>query len=149
MLRVRPSAWWADRATVEDENGVLTRVRTSSWKEAAAFELDGRPYTVRRVGWPGVFTLRREGQEVATARRLSWFNSRIELTVEGATYGLKLRSLFRSEYVLSRRGRRIGSVRLTSWWTRRAEADFPDEIPRDVQVFAIWLVLAMWKRASN
>ena len=149
MLRARSSAWWADRIAVEDDGGVLTTIKTSSWKEAATFDLDGRSYTVRKVGWPGVFTLRQDGREVASARKLGWFSSRIEVRVGRSTYGMKLRSIFSSTYDLLHRGRKVGHVRSTSWWTRRAEADLPDELATDVQVFTLWLVLAMWKRATN
>ena len=134
---------------MEDDGGGLTTIRTSSWKEAATFDLDGRSYTVRKVGWPGFFTLRQDGTEVASARKLGWFSSRIELRVGRSTYGIKLRSIFSSTYELRHRGRKVGSIRSTSWWTRRAEADLPDELAPDAKVFTVWIVLAMWKRAES
>ncbi|MEM6673415.1 MAG: hypothetical protein AAF726_11270 [Planctomycetota bacterium] len=149
MLRVTPSAWTYTRATVEDESGFLTRLKTSSWKESATFELGGRSHTIRRTGWPAIFTLRQDHVEIASARKLGWFTSRIELMVNGVSYELKLRSLFSSAYELLQRGETVGSVRGTSWWNRRAEADLPDDLPPEVQVFTIWVVLAMWRRAES
>jgi hypothetical protein len=46
-------------------------------------------------------------------------------------------------------GKQIGSVYPEHALTRKAVIDFPEEIPLVVRVFMFWLVVILWKRASD
>jgi hypothetical protein len=62
---------------------------------------------------------------------------------------LSVPRIFARAFGLFENGQQIGTMSPVSMWGRTARADFPANIPRDVQVFLIWLVLILWCRAVS
>ncbi len=60
---------------------------------------------------------------------------------------MKKESAWRSAFVLSRNGvGLVGSVRRKGLFERERTVDLPEELPLEVRVFAVWLVVVLWKR---
>lgn len=92
-----------------------------------------------------------DGQELAVARKPSIFTRQIEMRWgEGATLQMEGEHAFtRRMKVMTTDGARVGSIVPDSIFSRKATLDFPDEVPLQVVLFALWLAALMWRRASN
>lgn len=65
-------------------------------------------------------------------------------------YELKHESTWSSAFVLSRNGiGRVGSIKRKGFIKRERTVELPEELPLEVRVFIIWLVVILWKRAES
>lgn len=118
--------------------------------EAGSFELNGYTYAVGRDGWAsGAFYVRVEDLVVARAVKPSAFKRRFEIEFEQRQLTLAAASWPGSTFQLTEGDTVLGGIRRGSWWKRGAIATLPDEFPSEVQVFILWLVHVMWKRAED
>ena len=108
----------------------------------------GQRYRIRRAGvLRDTFTLVADGAPIAHATQRDPL--RRQFTVEAGERQLSLRaeSLVRSGYLLLEGDRVVGALRPTGRLRRGIEADLPDELPLEVGVFLLWVVLLLWRRS--
>jgi hypothetical protein len=148
MLQAAPTSWWGSRYAVRDDGEPLTELAFTSLREGGGFTLGGVPYTLRREGVAGNFVLQDpSGVAAAQARKESAFRRRFELEHPGGGLRVESTSVWgRSYRVLGPEGRQLGEVRWRSFWRREVDATLPDDLPRHIQVFVLWLVLLMIRR---
>ena len=147
MLYVKPAKWWSEVYEIVDDSRRLTEVNIRWSREAGSFTLDGDTFDVGREGWmSGDYFLERGGTRIARADKPSAWHRRFTVHVQGTKFELTATSAFSRKFVLKKGGRAIGTVEPESCWNRRAIVDLPDELPVEVRVFLVWLVLVMWKR---
>lgn len=150
MLRVAPKSWWSQVYRITEDGVDLTEVNIRWVREAGSFRLGAESYEVGRAGWvSGDFFVERRGNRLASASKPSPWTRRFVVRLQGQEYELAPRSAFSRTFDLMRGGLSIGSIRPDAWWSRRATVHLPADLPLEVRVFVIWLVLVMWKRQSN
>ena len=57
--------------------------------------------------------------------------------------------VFRRSFVLEENDRAVGSLAPVAIITRKARAEFPDDVALPVRIVMIWLALLMWKREAD
>lgn len=147
MLHARPKGFLSSDYVIEEEGRAVAALDLSVWRERGTLELDEGTFSLSREGLlRGVFTLEGQGRTVARATKPSVLRSTFELRVGGERYHLGRRSIFGRAFDLESRGRVIGSIRPTSFLSRSADVDLPRDWSLATRLFAVWLVLVMWRR---
>ena len=150
MLRVQPKSWWSEVYRVSEDGREVTEVNIRWMREAGTFAIGPDRFQVGREGWmSGDFYVARGGTRLASASKPSALYRRFEVRVQGQSYTLAPRSAFTRTFDLARGGHSVGSVRPEAWWSRKATAHLPEDLPLEVRVFLVWLVLVMWKRSRD
>ncbi|MDX6382172.1 MAG: hypothetical protein QOI57_3196 [Rubrobacteraceae bacterium] len=84
------------------------------------------------------------------AEKQSAWKDRFVFEHGGNRYELKKESAWRSAFVLSRDGiGLVGSVRRKGFFNREWIVDVPEELPLEMRVFVVWLVVILWKREDS
>ena len=153
MLRAVPDGWFSYDFTVFDRAGApVARADLSNWLETAKITVGEARYEAHRKGWASKeFVLEQEdGRVVAIAEKPSGWRSRLVFEHGGNRYELKHESAWSSAFVLSRDGiGPVGSVKREGFFKREWTAELSEELPLEVRVFVMWLVILLWKRAES
>jgi hypothetical protein len=131
-------------------DGALAAVIACSrmW-ERATITIDGVDYAAAREGkMSGAFYLEADGNRVASTQKPSLKGRQFTVQVGERTLTLKSASVFGRSYVLTENGVQIGVLRPLGWLSRQWQAEFPDDLAFPVQVFLVWLVIVLWRRAQ-
>lgn len=149
-LTLRPRRWfsWDFRVLAGDEDIALI---DGHWlRERASFTLGDETFEVRRTSvMRGTFVLERSGEPLAEATKGSALRRAFDVRVGAERYELRAVSIFRREFRLFRGGIPVGVIRPVSAFRREAIAQLPDRMPLPVQLFLLFLVRVLWKRASD
>ena len=153
MLRAVPDGWFSYNFTVFDRGGTpVARVDLSNWRETAKITLgESRYEACRKGGMSKEFVLQKEdGQVVAVAEKPSGWRDRLVFEHGANRYELKHESTWSNAFVLSRDGVGwVGSVKRKGFFKREWTVELPEELPLEVRVFLMWLVVILWKRAES
>lgn len=150
MLTLVPKSWFSWDFRVIADGADIALIDRHSFRERASFTLDGKEYVIRRTSMVrGTFVLEHSGQVLAEASKPSSFRRLFELSVGSASYTLKAVSSLRREFGLFSGSASIARIRPVSAFGRKAIAEFRAGIPREVQLFAVFLVLILWKRVAD
>lgn len=151
MLRAVPDGKFSNNFIIFDRGGTpVARADLSNWRETAKLEIRGTRYEAHSKGRAGKeFVLEKEyGPIVAVAEKPSIWRNRFVFEHAGNRYELKKESVWGSAFVLWRDGvGMIGSVRSNGLFKREWIAELPEELPLEVRVFIVWLMVILWKRA--
>ena len=149
-MTVAPTNWYSWDFRVMNGDRTLAVLDLSSWRERAEIQIEDRTHRVfRERAMSGDFILEMGGQILARATKPSVFRETMIIRADGREYTLRKLSVWRRAFVLMDGDRQIGSISPDSVWTRHATADLPADWPLPVKAFAIWLVIILWRRASN
>lgn len=150
MLRAVPKSWFSSEYRVLENNATVAIIDLSWWREAGELTVGGSTYRVYREGlMSGPFVLESGGAIIARAEKPRAFYRSFLVEHDEKEYTLEAESALYRKFVLSEGGERIGSVYPEHALTRKAVVDFPEEIPLAVRIFMFWLVMILWKRASD
>jgi hypothetical protein len=151
MLRAVPKSWFSPGYKLLENNNTIAIVEISRWREAGELIIRGSTYRVYRQGlMSGFFVLEDDaGSILARAEKPSALYRSFLVEHGGKTYTLEAESSLFRKFILSDGGRQIGSVYPESALTRKSVVDLPEEIPLAVRAFMFWLVMILWKRASD
>ena len=150
MLTLIPDSWFSWNFRVLRNDADLTVIRRDWFRERGTFEIRGVLYAIRRTSWiRSTFALERDGHAIAEASKPSSFRRLFDITADGNRLELRPASWFGREFQLYRGTELLGVVRPNSFWSRTATADLLDSIALPIQLFTIFLVLVLWKRASD
>ena len=154
MLRAVPDGWFSYDFTVFDRTGTpLARADLSNWRETAKLEVGGTPYEAhRKKEWASKeFVLEKEdGLVVAVAEKPSAWKDRFVFEHGDNRYELEKESVWGSAFVIRREGAGpVGFVRSKGIFKREWAVELPEELPPEVRVFVVWLVVLLWKRAAS
>jgi hypothetical protein len=128
---------------------IVASLRMSLWTEGCDFTIAGHQFAIRRVSlWKDGFQLFAGDQSVCEVKRGFW-SRRFELSAIEEKWVLQPAGWFTRNYQLLRGDCVVGSIRPVGWFTRKRIADFADEVPPPVQVFAIFLVLVVSQRQQR
>lgn len=149
MLKVVPNSFCSWSFRVEDFEGAVEQIDMAWVREHAEVTIGDDRYRVTKTApFGGGFEMTRDGQVVASAGKRMMVRT-FDVQAGERHFELSALSIFGRAFGLFENGQQIGTMSPVSMWGRTARADFPDDIPRDVQVFLIWLVLILWRRAAS
>jgi hypothetical protein len=149
-MTMAPKRWYSWDYTVTSGDKTLATLDLSSWRERAEIVIGDSTYRVFREGsFSGDFIIERGGQERARATKPSAFRNTFIVHYNGRDYTLRKESVWRRTFVLMDDDRVIGVIKPERSWSRRADADLPDEWPAAIKAFVIWLVIILWKREAD
>jgi hypothetical protein len=136
---------------VREDGEPLTELSFRNLREGGDCTLGGVPYTLRREGVAGEFVMEEPGGvEAARAKKPNALQRRFELRYPGGSLRVESTSGWGKSYrVIGADGRQVGEVRRRSMWRRQVDAALPDEVPPQVRVFVLWLVLLMLRRDES
>ena len=150
MLQAVPTHWFSWDFIVTQGSEVLANIDISWWHEKGVLTIEGKRYRVYREGFAsGDFVLESPDMIVARARKPSAFRRAFIIEHGGRQYTLRANRPFRGAFQLLDGETEIGSISPEGFLTRRAAVVMPQDMPLSVQVFAVWLVLSLWKRDAH
>jgi hypothetical protein len=151
MLRAVPDGWFSYNFTVFDRSGTpVARADLSKWLwlETAKLEISATSYEAysKRLAHKEFLLEKEDGRVVAVAEKPSFWRNRRVIEHAGNRYELKKESAWRNTFVLWRDGvGPIGSVRSNGVFKREWTVELREELPMEVGVFVMWLMVIMWK----
>ena len=149
MLSAIPISWCSWSYQIEDLSQAVATIDMAWIRERADVRIGDAEYKLGRYAFVGgTFELSHEGELLAKATKRALVRS-FDIEAGDRRFTLSAISLFGRAMGLYENGEPIGEMAPTGIWTRRARVDFPDDIPLDVRVFLIWLVLILWRRAAS
>jgi hypothetical protein len=83
----------------------------------------------------------------ATKRGL--FSQSFDINYDEHAFILKSKSIFTRAFELWKDDTVVGTILPQSAFSRKIDADLPADLPLAVQVFILWLVILLWKRAAS
>ena len=157
MFDVAPDGWSWSRYSVRRDGQVVARLTFRAMREAGDIVVDGERHEVRRERAGGGRWLLRPviegapGRAVAVAEKPSAWRHRFVVRAPGRSTALHVQrpSALRRTYEVREADRVIGRLRQVSMWRRRISVDLPDDLPPQVQVFVVWLVLLLFRRDDS
>ena len=150
MLQLVPESWLTWNFDVLENDHQVAQIRTSTLPESGTFSIQGSDYRAYREGmFSGEFFLESDGQTIARAQKPSAFVNTFEIRHADRSYTLKKESFVGRSFVLLQGDLEVGSIRRESLLNRKAAVSLPDNMPRPVQVFVMWLTIILWRREAN
>src|SRR5262245_16716675 len=150
MLKLVPKNWFSWDFRVLQGGQEIALIDRHWFQEKASYSLAGRTYEVRRTSvLHGTFVLEHANMVLALANKPSAFHRAYDITIGAEQYRLEAAAVARREFHLLQGGVTVGSVRPDSFLRRSATAQLPAKLPQEVQLFLIFLVLNLWKRAAD
>jgi hypothetical protein len=150
MLRAVPKGWFSSGYEVLENNAVVAVIDPSWTREAAELNIQGATYRAYREGlMSGAFLLESGSALLARAVKPSAFFRSFEVEHAGKQYTLEAESAAYRKFVLTEAGTEVGSIYPETWVTRKAIVDLPETISLPGRVFMFWLVMILWRRASE
>lgn len=115
-------------------------------REGCAFTVGGHSYRISRERSKR-FRLDGPGGEAAVAERDG--GRRWRITSPAGSFELVKPSFWRSAWELHANGRPVGRIEHEGGFGRSSKADLPAEVPRELRVFAFYVVLMVWEREAT
>jgi len=136
---------------IVDGPGYLANLNFNWFTESGHVLINGTRYHVQKQAmFAGHWLLLLEGKQSATAQKSNAIQRKIEIEDAGGRYLLRADSAFRRVFCLEHEGSLAASFTPNHPLTRRARIAIHDErLKTPTVLFAFWLVVLMWRRASN
>lgn len=148
-ITATPASWISYAYDVLGNGVKLCTVNVGWLRDVGQFELEGVTHQIRREPMWGDWVLTARGREVARANKPSAMFRSFTLTTAGRSYTLSALSAFGRSFTLEEGDETVGHVSPAGWFTRKIKTHFPPDMPLAAKVFAIWLVVIMWKRGDE
>lgn len=144
MLRARRRGMFRREYEISSAGEVVTSL-LGGRRESCEFSLSGTDFRIERDGRRR-FLLHGPDGRVATAER----RTGREWAIQAATGNLKLvkPSIWRSGWEVRQRGASKGEIRHDGPFKSTYTADVPDDVPSQVAVFALYVILVIFERAA-
>ena len=149
MWSIVPTGWFSWDCVVQDSTQqTIAELNLSPWRERGAICVGEVEHKISRQG-AGVFVLQEGESVLARAEKPGFFSGTFRIEYTEKQYTLESRSVWRRERVLYEEGKEIGTIIPEGAFTRRARAEFPDDMPLVLKLFVVWLTMLLWKRQSD
>lgn len=149
MIQVVPRSLFSWNFLIKVEDTPVAELDMSSWRERGSLSVEQQDFEIYRRGLlDGTIVLEKDGEEVASASRTSLFQSSFTLRLEADRYYIKRSFLGRTISCSTDIGQ-VGLIARRSWFSRKYQADLPEELSLPLKVFVIWLALLLHKRDSD
>jgi hypothetical protein len=149
MLDATPRGLFTWGFTVRQGVDAVAEIDPSWFGESAEIRAGGQTYSAYRESLlGGTFVLQSGERLVARARKASAFVRAFDIDLSGRPLELKATSVWSREFGLFEGGVQVGRIGPAAWFGRRAVIDLPPGISLPAQLFLLWLVLVLWRRAD-
>jgi hypothetical protein len=151
MLRAERRGFFSTGYSIVREDGAAVGSIDWAWfKEAANVVVEGRSYRFYRQGnFQSTFTLEHADKTLAKARSAGLCSRAFQINSNGDSWQLKADSCWGFAFGVYREDVQIGGICPAGWTSRTFSVDLPPEVPLPVQVFLLWLVLVLKRRADQ
>ncbi len=149
MLRAEPNSAFSWDFTVYDDGTPVAELDLAWIREAGDVMIGEVACSMYREEMFGAFVLEAGGFPLVRAVKPSAFLREFEITYDDRQYVLKAESAFLRAFALFEGEVRIGRIEPDHMFTRKMTVDLPETMPLAVRAFIVWLVIVMWKRASQ
>lgn len=150
MLRSIPKRWFSWDCRIEEDGVEVALLDLSALRDAANFDLDGRPWQIRREGLVrGDWLLQSDGQIVARATKPSAFTREFEVVADNRRMLLRPVGIARRAFELRHGDTVIGGMAPVGLFRRSADIALPEELQLATRIFLAFLVLTQWRRAQR
>jgi len=150
VLRAEPLGWASfgiRNLSILSGDEELTQLKISAFKRKGSFDLDGEAFTIEPVGFLRVNAVLKQGAAViARVRKTSILRRRFEISSAGHRLVLESRSWTGREYVLLLGSQEVGGIQREGFTGRKLLLEFPDDVPRFLQVFLAYVVASQARR---
>lgn len=120
----------------------------SFWRERGEATIDGEVFRFYRENLAsGKFIIDTGGRPIAKAVKQSALKRAFEVETNEKRFILKPKSALSRTFVLQHGDRTVGTIAPLRALSRKITANLPDDLSMPVQIFILWLVILMWKRA--
>ena len=149
MLNAVPKSIFSWGYHVYSHGEFLADIDMAWVREGGSFSYNGREYNLQKEGvFSGHFCLECDGIVAAEAQKTAMVR-RFEVSFGGMRYDLSAASPFTRRFVLKMDDRMVGQIAPAGFFTRKCNIDLPADIPVPGQLFMLWLVILMWRRAAQ
>ena len=149
MLSATPRGLFTWGFTVRQGGNTIAEIDPSWLGERAEIRAGGQTYAAYRESLlAGTFVLQSGERALARAQKASAFLRAFDIDLAGRPLELKATSFWTREFVLFEGGVPVGRIAPAGWFGRRAVIDPPPDVPLPAQLFLLWLVLVLWRRAA-
>jgi hypothetical protein len=149
VLDAMPRGLFSWGFTVRQDGDTIADIDPSWFGERAEVRAGGQTYSAYRQGLlAGTFVLQSGERALARVRKASAFLRAFDIDLAGRPLELKATSFWTREFVLFEGGVPVGRIAPAGWFGRRAVIDPPPDVPLPAQLFLLWLVLVLWRRAD-
>lgn len=147
MIHAIPMGLCSWDFSLEGEN-LHGETRINFFTENGTIRVNGEAFEVRKQGMlSGQWALEHHGETLVTAQKETAFTRTITFTAPGGAHRLQAESMVGRSMVLTSPGSTV-HIAPDHPFTRRAHLSGAGQDPR-VTLFAFWLTILLWKRASN
>jgi hypothetical protein len=149
VLTITGKGFFSRTLDVRDGIAPVAEISMSSFGERAELRIGTELYEARRVGWiNSALVLERQGMEIARAEPEGIFRRAYHIRTNRATFTLKPQGFMRTNYILIDGDTNVGAVQRAGFFRTSLEAAFRPEVDRALQVFTIWVVALLQRRAA-
>ncbi|WP_394541302.1 hypothetical protein PRJ39_13090 [Lysobacter enzymogenes] len=118
--------------------------------DQGAIAIEGTRLEIRKEGWVNAnWTLEREGNVVAVAKRRSLLGRSFDLTCSGQALLLKPQTLLVRDYHLLLGDAVVGTIEPEHPLTRKARVQCDAVVAETIQLFSFWLVAMVWRSTTD
>ncbi|MEI2431149.1 hypothetical protein RDV84_13055 [Lysobacter yananisis] len=118
--------------------------------DRGAIAIDEVRFDIRKQGWlDASWTLERDGNTVATAKRRGMLGRSFDLTHTGTVLLLKPQTLLVRDYHLLLGDTVVGTIEPEHPLTRKARVKCDATVAETVQLFSFWLVAMIWRSTTD
>lgn len=145
------------RAPILRGEEIIAVLATSNWKEDATLTRGQTVWYLHSSrGKRLIGTLSTDPEVVGTgeqarffAQQSSWWRGTWDITLEGVRYSLAPASFWRGTHRVDRNGQQVALSGRAGTWSTRVTLDAADDVPVDHQLFLLWMLLTLQRRANN
>jgi hypothetical protein len=149
MLDATPRGLFTGGFTVRQGGNTIAEIDPSWFGERAEIRAGGQTYAAYRESLrAGTFVLQSGERALARARKASAFARAFAVDLAGRPLELKATSVWSRAFGLFEGGVPVGRIGPAGWFGRQAVIDLPPGVPLPAQLFLLWLVLVLWRRAD-
>lgn len=145
-----------EQAPILRGDEIVATLRASNWKEEATLIRAGTEWALSRKKGRLIGTLTSDPQMSDTgeqarfrAEQVSLWKGTWELTLDGIRYALGPKSIWRGTQTVSRGGQEVAVSGKTKGWSARVTLEAANDVPLDHQLFLLWVVFILDRRAAS
>jgi hypothetical protein len=150
MLTCTPQSLWTWNFTVSGPNGEEGSITHRWCSEQGTLTWKGESFEIVKHGtFSGSWSLERDYNVLVSARKVSAFARSFVLTTDSSQLDLRAVSMFGRTFELRQAGLKVGLIYPKHLFSRACFVDCSKGVSELESLFALWLVVLMWRRSSR
>ncbi|GEM_PF-3316950 len=152
MLIARPTGLFTNNYKISDVHGDhVAELAIAMVKEGGRLLMDDKVLRIEReTMFSGPWQLKDGNEVLLEAFKVSVIKNRFEMSVKGASLELSPTSwTMRGFQVVGPDWSQLGTIKRPSLLSRRVNIELSDLVPRQAQLFLLFLSVVLWNRAQS